>query len=116
MAQKNCRGFARESGRPSVGSCGAQSSGSGWVPSNRREDGGAHLGVHLIVLAGVMSEPGSGVPSRIDRTISKSASFRAASSSSSNACAKKTISARADSGDQSALLRVTPAGHPERLP
>ena len=56
----------------------------------------------------LISEPGSGVRSRIDRTISKSASFAAASSSSSNACAKKVTSARANSGDQSALLRATP--------
>ena len=56
----------------------------------------------------LISEPGSGVRSRIDSTISKSASWRAASSSLSNALAKNTTSARACNGAQSALVFATP--------
>ncbi len=56
----------------------------------------------------LISEPGSGVRSRIDSTMSKSASCRAASSSLSNAVAKNTTSARACNRDQSALVFATP--------
>src|SRR5579872_2544902 len=56
----------------------------------------------------LISDPGSGVRSRIDSTMSKSASWFAASSSFSNALAKNTTSARACNGDQSALVFATP--------
>src|SRR5579863_2417235 len=56
----------------------------------------------------LISDAGSGGRSRIDSTTSKSASWRAASSSLSNALPKNTTSARFSNGDQSALVFATP--------